>query len=121
MFTLFLVLQIQILWAACTLTYMLNRCDINLLLLCQVLRPRQVCNEIKLSDLSTFMNTTASLSDVNALREDVKELMELIQKLIVEFRAVKLEVEASHLDVTDSVRLALALCKAEHCTAATND
>ena len=33
---------------------------------------------------------TASLSDVNALREKVKQLMELIQKLIVEFRAVKL-------------------------------
>ena len=42
--------------------------------------------------------------------------MELIQKLIMEFRAVKLEVEASHLDIMDSVRLAVAVCKAEHST-----
>ena len=59
---------------------------------------------------------TVSLSDVNALREEVKQLMELIQKLIMEFRAVKLEVEASHLDIMDSVRLAIAVCKAEHST-----
>ena len=55
-------------------------------------------------------NFTASLSEVNALREEVKELMELIQKLIVEFRAVKNEVEASHLDIMDSVHLAVAAC-----------
>ena len=47
-------------------------------------------------------NFIASISDVNALREEVKQLMELIQKLIMEFRAVKLEVEASHLDIMDS-------------------
>ena len=59
---------------------------------------------------------TVSLSDVNALWEEVKQLMELIQKLIMEFRAVKLEVEASHLDIMESVCLATAVFKAEHST-----
>lgn len=48
----------------------------------------------------------ASVHDVTALRQDVKELVELVQKLVTEFRAVKLELEASRLDV-DSIRAAL--------------
>lgn len=36
--------------------------------------------------------------------------MDLIQKLVTEFRAVKLEVEASHIDIMDSVQLAIAAC-----------
>jgi hypothetical protein len=46
--------------------------------------------------------------DFNALQEQVKEL---IQKLITEFRAIKHETEAFHLD---SVQLAVAACKAQH-------
>ena len=60
--------------------------------------------------VNIFNIFTVSLSDVNALREEVKQLMELIQKLIMEFRAVKLEVEASHLDIMDSVHLVIAAC-----------
>ena len=41
-----------------------------------------------------------------ALRQEVKELMELVQKLVTEFRAVKVELEASRLDV-DSIHAAL--------------
>ena len=48
-----------------------------------------------------------SLSEFNALREEVKHLLELIETLTKEFRAVKHEVEASHLDVTTSLQLAL--------------
>ena len=54
-----------------------------------------------------------SLSDFNALREEVRCLMELIQKLVLEFKAVKCEVEASHHDIMDSVQ---ALFKAEQST-----
>ena len=43
----------------------------------------------------------------------MKCLMELIQKLVIEFRAVKCEVEASYTDIMDSVHLAIALCKAQ--------
>ena len=34
--------------------------------------------------------------------------MELIQKLIVEFRAVKHQVEASHIDIMESLSLMMA-------------
>ena len=65
---------------------------------------------------------TVSLSDFETLREQVKELMELIHKLIGEFQAVKHEVEAyhldimkaSHLDIMNSVQLAVAACKMQH-------
>ena len=57
-----------------------------------------------------------SLSDFNALREEVKCLMELIQKLVLEFKAVKREVEASHVDLLESIQLAITLCKAEQST-----
>lgn len=62
------------------------------------------------AEMSSTSGKTVSLSDVNALREEVKHLMELIQKLIMEFRAVRLEVEASHLDIMESVTLAVATC-----------
>ena len=42
--------------------------------------------------------------------------MELIQKLITEFRAVKVEMEVSHVDIMDSVQLAIAICKAQYST-----
>lgn len=60
--------------------------------------------------LLSVYNVLASLSDINALREDVMQLMELIQKLIIEFKAVKREVEASHLDIMDSMQVALTAC-----------
>ena len=63
------------------------------------------------SKFSTCMSYfSVTLSDFNALREEVKCLMELIQKLVIEFKAVKREVEASHTDIMDSVHLAIALC-----------
>ena len=46
------------------------------------------------------------MQDVIALRQEIKELMELVQKLVTEFRAVKVELEASCIDV-DSVQAAL--------------
>ena len=52
---------------------------------------------------------TVSVCDIIALRQEIKELMELVQKLVTEFQAVKLELEASRLDV-DSIRV--ALCEA---------
>ena len=55
-----------------------------------------------------------SLSDFETLQEQVKELTELIHQLIGEFRAVKHEVEASHLDIMDTVQIAVAACKEEH-------
>ena len=66
--------------------------------------------------LTSFLLYTVSLSDFEALREQVKELMELIQKLIGEFRAIKHEVESSHLDIMDSMQLhvAVAACKVQH-------
>ena len=39
------------------------------------------------------------MHDVTALRQEIKELTELVQKLVAEFRAVKVELEASRLDV----------------------
>ena len=69
------------------------------------------------SKFSTCMSYfSVTLSDFNALREEVKCLMELIQKLVIEFKAVKREVEASHTDIMDSVHLAIALCKAQQST-----
>ena len=62
---------------------------------------------------NTHYYFAVSLSDFNALREEVKKLMELIQKLVSEFRGVRSEVEASHLDIMESVQLAIALCKAQ--------
>ena len=60
------------------------------------------------SKFSTCMSYfSVTLSDFNALREEVKCPMELIQKLVIE---VKREVEASHTDIMDSVHLAIALC-----------
>ena len=49
---------------------------------------------------------TVSVQDVIALRQEIKELMELVQKLVTKFQAVKLELEASRIDV-DSVQAAL--------------
>ena len=49
---------------------------------------------------------TVYVQDVIALRQEIKELMELVQKLVTEFQAVKLELEASRIDV-DSVQAAL--------------
>lgn len=60
-----------------------------------------------------FLLYTVSLSDFETLQEQVKELKELIHKLIREFQAVKHEVEASHLDMMDSVQLAVAACKVQ--------
>ena len=40
---------------------------------------------------------TFSVHNVTALRQDVKELVELVQKLVTKFRAVKIELEATHL------------------------
>ena len=42
-------------------------------------------------------------SDLHQLEQQVKHLVELIQKLTVEFGAVKAELEASRIDV-DSIR-----------------
>ena len=61
-----------------------------------------------------FINYTliaVSMSEFVALRDEVKHLMELIEKLISEFRAVKLKVEASHIDMMESVQLAIGLCR----------
>jgi len=66
------------------------------------------------SHVELLLFFTVSLSDFDALREQVKELMELIQKLIMEFRAVKHEMEASHLDIMDTMQLAIAACKVQH-------
>ena len=57
-----------------------------------------------------------SLSDFNALQEQVNKLMDLIQKLTAEFRAARHEMEASHLEIMDSVQLALATCKDQFST-----
>ena len=48
----------------------------------------------------------SSLCEVAALRKEVNELVEVTQKLVAEFRAVKIELEATRLDV-DYVRVAL--------------
>ena len=50
------------------------------------------------------------MAEVNTLRKELKQLTELIQKLIIEFRAVKLEVEASYLDLMESVNVILGTC-----------
>ena len=49
---------------------------------------------------------TAPPTEVAALRMEVKRLVELVESLISEFQAVKLELEASRVDV-DSIRGAL--------------
>ena len=98
--------------ASCTHTYalllLLGTWDHYFLLNVQFFNQNRYSLVIKsytliLYKLSIF---TATFSDINALREE----------LIIEFRAVKLEVEASHLDIMDSVRLAMAMCKVEHST-----
>ena len=64
--------------------------------------------------LTSSLLYTVSLSDFETLQEQVKELIELIHKLVEEFQAVKHEVEASHLDILDSMQLAVAACKVQH-------
>ena len=54
------------------------------------------------------------VSDVAALQEDVRKLMVLIQKLIAEFRAMKLEVETSNIDIMESIQLMMTVLIAEH-------
>ena len=49
---------------------------------------------------------TAPPTEVAALRMEVKRLMDLVENLISEFQAVKIELESSRLDV-DSIRCAL--------------
>ena len=49
---------------------------------------------------------TATPSDVAALRKEVKRLMKLVENLISEFKAVKIELEASWLNA-DSIHCAL--------------
>ena len=49
---------------------------------------------------------TVSIHDVTTLQQEVRELTELVHKLVAEFWAVKHELEASRLDV-DSIRVAL--------------
>ena len=53
-----------------------------------------------------FIIIAAPPSDIAALRKEVKQLMELVESLISEFKAVKSEMQASRLDV-DSIRCAL--------------
>ena len=42
------------------------------------------------------------MSDIHELQQQIKQLVELIQKLTMEFRAVKAELEESRVDV-DSI------------------
>ena len=60
----------------------------------------------ELSCYQLNITVPSSLCEVAALRKEVKELMEVTQKLVAEFRAVKIELEATRLDV-DYVRVAL--------------
>ena len=53
-------------------------------------------------------------SEVDALREQVAQLKDFVQKLAIEFKSMKHEVVASHTDIMDSVHLAISLCIAEH-------
>ena len=107
----------------CVYTYIHLRCGIAVgLELGTVFYTLHVCGNVQYFGQNRYIKKqfytlklclyifTVSLSDVNALREEVKHLMELIQKLIMEFRAVRLEVEASHLDIMESVTLAVATC-----------
>ena len=43
----------------------------------------------------------ATVADINKLQQQIQHLMDLIQKLTVEFRAVKTEVEESRVDVNN--------------------
>lgn len=47
--------------------------------------------------------TAVTLSDIHELQQQIKHLVELIQKLATEFRAVRTELEESRIDV-DSIR-----------------
>ena len=51
----------------------------------------------------SYIFNIVSLKDFNKLREEVKQLMELIQKLTLEFKLVKEEMEASHIDIMESI------------------
>ena len=42
-----------------------------------------------------------TVADINKLQQQIQHLMDLIQKLTVEFRAVKTEVEESRVDVNN--------------------
>ena len=44
-----------------------------------------------------------TLSNIHELQQQIKHLVELVQKLTTEFRAVKTEVEGSQIDI-DSIR-----------------
>ena len=46
--------------------------------------------------------SAVTTSDIHELQQQIKQLMELIQKLATEFRAVKAELEESRVDV-DSI------------------
>lgn len=50
--------------------------------------------------------TEVTMSDIRELQQQIKHLMELIQKLATEFRAVKAELEESRVDV-DSIHKTL--------------
>ena len=58
-----------------------------------------VCN---LGFILLFLSAVTTTSDIHELQQQIKQLMELIQKLATEFRAVKAELEESRVDV-DSI------------------
>ena len=109
------MLPIDLFWHYGVYVHILGVLLLGAILLKCPIQLKQVCYKFQHLKVITFV-LAVSLSDVHALREDVKQLMELIQKLIIEFKAVKVEVEASHIDIMDSVHLAIALCKSEYST-----